>query len=240
MAPNFLRPVFTGPVRQMDDDVSLVEPEIGADGARPEVGVPEDRVAHVVVMGRLDAVHEEAVLELAGVSEDAALADDDVAPDERPGPDLSAGADPSGPDDRSVEGSATPPRGRPGIPRHGLPAGTLGAFDSNVRRQGGPICLSHSHGAASAAKNGWNSSSDPGSVKKSEAFTGRQACTKKPPVDSGFFSAPGPLLRVPWGRQGEATGTQSLSGLNSVMRVGDLRAVLAPGCTHRPCPTGSR
>src|SRR5580704_12530583 len=68
--------------RQVNADFGTVEPEIGADGARSEVGpVPEDGIPHVVEVRHLRPVHEEAVFEFAGVSEDAPLAHDHVSPD---------------------------------------------------------------------------------------------------------------------------------------------------------------
>ena len=60
--------------------VPVVEPEVGADGPGPKVGVvPEDRIAHVVVVRRGHVVHQQAVLVFAGIAQHAVLPDDHVA-----------------------------------------------------------------------------------------------------------------------------------------------------------------
>lgn len=88
-----------------DGDLALVEPEVGADHARPEVrAIAENRVAHVVVVRRLDAVEQQAVLELARIAQHAALPGDHVPADEGTRANVGAGPDPGGPEDRGIGG----------------------------------------------------------------------------------------------------------------------------------------
>ena len=83
MAPTFFRPVGTSspPSRMTTRVLSLFTLEVM--DPRPHVGVAaQDGVPHVVVMGGLDVVKEDHVLQLHGVAHHGLLAHDGAAPDE--------------------------------------------------------------------------------------------------------------------------------------------------------------
>ena len=94
--------LVNGPAHPHDDRL-LVEPQVGTNHPGAQVrAVAQDRIAHIAEMRHLHAVHQHAVLELAGVPEDAALAHDHVAPDKRPGANFRLRSDPNRADDRRV------------------------------------------------------------------------------------------------------------------------------------------
>ena len=115
-------------------------------------------------------------------------------------------------------GSLTPaPRWT--CPSRWTPAGTLrGPRLEWCAASAGPICASHSQGGASALKNARNGARDSGRLKKSEAFKGPRSCTKRPPVDSGFFSDPE-------GPPGRRHGHPAAVRVEFRQRRGDLRAL---------------
>ena len=67
--------------------------------------VAQHRVAHVVVVGALDTIQQDAVLELAGVTQHTVLTGDDAAADIRTGTDLGAVTDDGGSLDGHVVGN---------------------------------------------------------------------------------------------------------------------------------------
>ena len=76
---------------------SLVGLDIGGQAARAHVGaVAQNAVAHVVVVGDLDVVEENCVLQLHGVAHHAVGAHQRTAPDEGAVPDFRARADDAG------------------------------------------------------------------------------------------------------------------------------------------------
>ena len=79
------------------DDQPLIRLDIRGDRARAHVGLEaQNAVAHVVVMGRLDVVEQDDVLQLDRVADHAVRADERRAPDERAVAHLGLGADDAG------------------------------------------------------------------------------------------------------------------------------------------------
>jgi hypothetical protein len=169
-----------------------------------------------------------------GVAEDASLPRDHVPPDERAGPDLACRAPiQTGPDDRGVRGErhAGSMWTGPSMWTPGGPGGLRAEFRCAARA--GPICPSHSQGAASALKKGRNAASESGSAKKSEAFTGPGKRAQKIRRLTAAFCPPGTASA----RLRAGTGLQPASGSNTVIARRSPRCA-RPGCTRRPCPTG--
>ena len=73
----------------LDGDGGFVALDVGGDGPRAHVGlVAQDGIPHVVVVGHLHPVEEDAVLQLGGVAHHATLPDEGRAADEGAMPNL--------------------------------------------------------------------------------------------------------------------------------------------------------
>ena len=78
-----------------DGDLGAVKFHIGKNHARAQVAlVPDNRITHVVEMGYLGLVEDDAVLELAGIAKHRAVANNHIFPDVAAAANLAAFSDP--------------------------------------------------------------------------------------------------------------------------------------------------
>lgn len=152
--------------------------------------VAENRIPDITEMRHLHAIEQEAILELAGISQDATASDDDIAPHKRAWADLGARSDPRGSDQRGARGQLHR-RIDEDIAFHVNPRGRSLRFDFPcvARVTATPIAPSQFQGGTSDGKSVAKADSESGRSKNAEAcMEETPSKSKSPRRTSGFFS----------------------------------------------------